>query len=399
MLHSNNSEHETTILSNAVSIPNSEGRKTPIWSCTKYTYDGDGRRVIKAGPATTYFFYDPSGRLLSEVTPDPKAGKEYIYISGEPVARVDWTTEQDLGGNVLRVDKNSPNVHLDWSLFPTAANDYVVRRKQVVDPGDKTFDGSAVITSVSDPTQTYDDPVLNDGNDYNYRVYQLSVQDVLYFYHADHLGTPIAMTDGAASLVWRVESFSFGGAYGLPVEDVENNLRFPGQYYDAETGLAYNLFRDYSERTGRYREPDPVGLSRATNLYSYAYQNPLLYTDPSGLRVNLRCRRVGAPGGGDDSATWIARYVAGSKHCFVEVTCPKVGISPTLISYLGPIQIVEDWQNSTQVNNDVLYSRLGQESSPKLVETLHGSRLNSRGLVLRVLADLQFALQRLAQSG
>jgi uncharacterized protein RhaS with RHS repeats len=59
----------------------------------------------------------------------------------------------------------------------------------------------------------------------------------LYFYHTDHLGTSITMTDTDGELVWKMEHHPFGDVASLPVSTIENNLRFPGQYYDAESGL------------------------------------------------------------------------------------------------------------------------------------------------------------------
>ena len=60
------------------------------------------------------------------------------------------------------------------------------------------------------------------------------------------------------------------------------NLRFPGQYYDAETGLHYNYFRDYDPSVGRYVESDPIGLRGGLNTYAYV-NDPLTQLDPLGL--------------------------------------------------------------------------------------------------------------------
>ncbi len=64
---------------------------------------------------------------------------------------------------------------------------------------------------------------------------------------------------------------------------VPYNLRFPGQYYQAETGLNQNVNRDYDPLTGKYIESDPIGLRGGPNTYGYARQDPLMRIDPSGL--------------------------------------------------------------------------------------------------------------------
>jgi hypothetical protein len=51
--------------------------------------------------------------------------------------------------------------------------------------------------------------------------------------HNDHLGTPQKLTDSNGTVVWAADYKPFGEA------TITNNLRFPGQYYDAETGLNY----------------------------------------------------------------------------------------------------------------------------------------------------------------
>ena len=65
------------------------------------------------------------------------------------------------------------------------------------------------------------------------------------------------------------------------------NLRYPGQYYDVETGLNYNMARDYDPQTGRYVESDPIGLSSGSmSTYAYAGGNPISNFDSLGLASN-----------------------------------------------------------------------------------------------------------------
>jgi RHS repeat-associated protein len=258
-----------------------------------YTYDGDGRRTSKTvfGTTTRYYFYDPAGRLLTETSGIPGHGEDYVYLEGAPIARVDWTIDEVGLGDVLRVDESSSYQRLDWSSYPSGPNIYIVRRKQVVDPNDRSFNGSTVIATLADPTRTYDDPVVGDGNRYDYQVYRTAA-DRLYFFHTDHLGTPIAMSDSDGYLHWRGEYLPFGETWLEPERPERaarsrswppNNLRFPGQYYDGETGQHQNWFRDYAPSRGRYLEADPIGVGGSPNLYLYVSSNPIGLVDPLGL--------------------------------------------------------------------------------------------------------------------
>lgn len=105
-----------------------------------------------------------------------------------------------------------------------------------------------------------------------------------YYYHNDHLGTPQVLTDGTGSVAWKAVYTPFGAA--IPsIQTVDNPFRFPGQYYDPETGLHYNYFRYYNPPTGRYLTPDPIGLKGGENLFTYATNNPVNLTDPEGLQI------------------------------------------------------------------------------------------------------------------
>ena len=101
------------------------------------------------------------------------------------------------------------------------------------------------------------------------------------YYQNDHLGTPQQLLTVAGTTAWAQQSSAFGERKVL-VEKVEDMLGFSGQYNDIETGLGYNYFRDYSFSTGRYIQSDPVGLSGGLNIYSYVFNDPLLYHDPTG---------------------------------------------------------------------------------------------------------------------
>ena len=106
--------------------------------------------------------------------------------------------------------------------------------------------------------------------------------DGVYYYHNDHLGTPQRLTDATSTVAWAADYLPFGDV-DITVETVENNLRFAGQYFDAETGLHYNYHRYYDPDTGRYLNPDPIGLAGGINLYAYVGGNPVNLIDPLGL--------------------------------------------------------------------------------------------------------------------
>jgi RHS repeat-associated protein len=113
-----------------------------------------------------------------------------------------------------------------------------------------------------------------------------------YYYHNDHLGTPQKLTDSTGQVVWAADYKPFGETT-VTVSTITNNLGFPGQYRDAETGPNYNYYRDYNPVIGRYIEADPIGLSGGDNLYSYVADNPVFWVDPLGLFLtnpnNINC--------------------------------------------------------------------------------------------------------------
>jgi RHS repeat-associated protein len=139
-----------------------------------------------------------------------------------------------------------------------------------------------------------------------------------YFYHNDHLGTPQKMTAINGAVVWGANYESFGKASVDGSLKVTNNLRYPGQYFDQETGLHYNFYRYYDPVSGRYFRIDPIGLisiimktdainfgKKSVNMYLYANNNTVSFIDPLGLKDTTY-------------AGWEAQFVIGGGEIMVE---------------------------------------------------------------------------------
>jgi RHS repeat-associated protein len=108
----------------------------------------------------------------------------------------------------------------------------------------------------------------------------------IYYVYPDQLNTPRAIVNTSGQLVWTWGGEPFGAT--PPDENPSSlgqfayNLRFPGQVFDPETGLAQNRWREYNPATGRYMQSDPIGLAGGLNTYAYSNNNPLSNTDPNG---------------------------------------------------------------------------------------------------------------------
>ncbi|UJB18106.1 MULTISPECIES: RHS repeat-associated core domain-containing protein [Lysobacter] len=113
----------------------------------------------------------------------------------------------------------------------------------------------------------------------------------LFYIEPDHLGSPRVVIDPSRNKAvwkWDLKGEAFGNTQPNQDPDLDGvkfvfDLRFPGQRYDAASGLNYNYFRDYEAGTGRYAQSDPIGLLGGINTYSYVSDNPIIRTDNFGL--------------------------------------------------------------------------------------------------------------------
>lgn len=275
-------------------ISQSDNTSFKLWS-----YDANSNRTqAQAGGSShpPYTLDVASNRLLNVIAP---IGKTYTYdAAGNPLSdgatTFTWNAAGTLASTVRnakthtyktnalgeRISKNGPlsskfsffydsqgqliGEYRDNSSTATPMDDWLVRQETI-------WLEDIPVAVIKKPTAT--SPIQ------------------VYTIHADHLNTPRVIVNASNIPVWRWGNVHAFGS-NLPDEDPDGNSqlfeyhpRFPGQYFDKETNLHYNYFRYYEPETGRYISPDPIGLSGGLNIYGYALQNPLTYTDPTGEAV------------------------------------------------------------------------------------------------------------------
>ena len=159
----------------------------------------------------------------------------------------------------------------------------------------------------------------------------------IYYLHTDHLGRPLRAANEANSFtVWSADDRPWETAPQSVYVDV--NLRFPGQYYDSESGLYYNYFRYYDPLSGRYISSDPIGLAGGINRFVYANSNPSGFIDPFGLNVYRpdlaqqdRIRRVAEGRMTMEQADQLLRCEAAAQPKTAAVTLAGVAAVGTLV--------------------------------------------------------------------
>ena len=217
----------------------------------EYTYDGKGRLVTRTEKAGTWHFgWDPWDNLAEATTPQ---GVRWRYRYDGFGRRIN---KQRLAGDGTVVE----SVDFAW------AGDLLVEQSH------RTGAGAAVTTS------------WNHHPDDSVPVTQAD-ENKLSTVVTDVVGTPTHLVGADGVLRWWSRTDLWGR--GDAALAMATPLRFPGQYFDAETGLHYNRFRYYEPGTGRYVSVDPLGLSGGPNPTAYV-PDPLTWADPLGL---TSCRK------------------------------------------------------------------------------------------------------------
>lgn len=232
----------------------------------RYQHDGQGRIVVRQKtrlsrkPDTWHYEWDAEDRLVGVRTPDGQRWRYCYDPLGRRIAKLR-----------LGVDGVSVLGRVDFVWDGTT-----LAEQGMVDPG-----RANVHVTVWDYDADGVRPVGQTERIEWREAPQSWVDERFYGIVTDLVGTPTELVDPDGGIAWYAIS-TLWGTTTYRSAGVSTPLRFPGQYFDAETGLNYNYFRYYDPENGRYTSTDPLGLTPAPNPNTYVH-NPHTSIDPLGL--------------------------------------------------------------------------------------------------------------------
>ncbi|OPC82261.1 hypothetical protein B4N89_16160 [Embleya scabrispora] len=250
---------------------------------THYRYDDQGRitgctRKTLSGKSRVWIFvWDPDDRLTDVTTPD---GVRWNYIY-DPLSRRTSKRPVDREGN--------PGDSVESVWDGTCLSEQEEREASSGHRSATTWihlPGSHRVVAQS-RRRTGDVAIPEGGNNPRFHAVE-----------TDRVGTPVQLVDENGRVVRRPRASAWGAVGSEGAGDESFPLRFPGQYFDPETGWHYNLFRYYDPESSTYASPDPWGLAPSSHPYAYP-RNPLSLTDPLGL-VPHECTGPGSLEGKSD---------------------------------------------------------------------------------------------------
>jgi RHS repeat-associated protein len=253
-----------------------------------YTYDGAGNIITDVRPGETFAYtYNKRNRLAS-VTRNGVAYATYTYnaleqltsrttsAAGGPVGTIHYVYDLD-GHLIVEADAATGATLREYIWLP--AND-----NRMTTAGGRMGESLGLDALAANDNNPIDLPLAI--------VDTVNTTPTLLMVHSDHLGRPTRLTDATKATVWQATYKPWGEVQSISGTRA-NNLRFPGQYFQIETNLAYNHHRHYDPTTGRYTQPDPFRFVDGPSVYGYAKSSPYMRTDRSGLYIP----HIPAPGG------------------------------------------------------------------------------------------------------
>jgi RHS repeat-associated protein len=241
-----------------------------------YTYNQTGDRTGKTGPglATGAYTYQAGTHWLTSVGTASRTYDASGNTTGNAFAGNAWGYGFNGRGRMTVVQENGLTV---GSYAYNARNERVGKTA-----------GSATTRFVFDEgSQLVYETTGSASREYvGVSGIPLGVIDgsALAFVTADALGSPRAVTSVSGAVVWNLPYAQnpFGETQPISSAGFVLNVRFPGQYYDAESGTTQNVYRQYDASTGRYLTSDTLGLEAGVSTYGYVASRPLTDTDTLG---------------------------------------------------------------------------------------------------------------------
>jgi RHS repeat-associated protein len=316
-------------------------------SARTYTYDANGnRRTFTIGPIAQDLEYtDPfvSNRLLA-VTPGTPALRYQYDAAGNVTNDATRSFVYNDAGRLVQMQQGSNTTKYAYNPL----GERVLKTGPFVAGGVNAYlyDEAGHLVGEYGPGTVLQETVWL----YNTPIGVMHPSGALFAVHTDHLGTPRLITSAANQVRWRWDFDPFGvlPANGNPsgLGTFTYNLRFPGQFYDAESALHYNYFRDYDPQIGRYIESDPIGLAGGTNTFGYVENNPIGAIDAQGLAsciYSISTGRMTCISNVNDKPVFLAMFASGNNQ---GGTLCKNNPKCTSISGQGPIpQGLWIWNN------------------------------------------------------
>ncbi|GAA2809151.1 RHS repeat-associated core domain-containing protein [Kitasatospora paracochleata] len=233
----------------------------------RYEYDSAGRMTLRRqtrlskAPATWHYTWDDENRLAEVRTPD---GSRWRYTYDPFGRRIAKCRLDEAGAAVEQTHFTWDGTVLveQWTEAPALPGRHVI-----------TWDHQGVRPLAQNEAIT----ARTTGNT------QDETDRRFFAIVTDLVGTPSEILDPATGqIAWQASSTLWGRTAWPADSATYTPLRFPGQYYDPETRLHYNLHRYYDPETARYISPDPLGLIPSPNPLAYV-DNPHAWIDPLGL--------------------------------------------------------------------------------------------------------------------
>jgi RHS repeat-associated protein len=253
-----------------------------------YTYDVLGNRLTKkvgtTNPVTTTFVYDPTGSQLTQIKNGTTvlATLSYDY-NGSLTSKVQGSTTTILTYDAL-------NRLSQAQVTGLAAQSYAYddqRRRIGKTVGATTasyvYNGQNMALEYAASNWSYATAQYTFGPGTDAPIIRWWTSGVQY-YHQDGLGSVLMITDGTAAVTGTQRFDAWGNQ--LASTGTVPQYGYTGREPD-ETGLVYYRARYYDPTIGRFIQRDPIGLKGGINRYAYGANNPVRFTDPSGLLPHL----------------------------------------------------------------------------------------------------------------